>query len=172
MTRQGDTLPDDSPHPPGPSESAAGSVPGSAPHRRILVILLRLAGAITATAFLAIFLPTEWMAAVHARLGLGEFPRVPVVDYLTRSIAALYGFHGVLLLLVSRDPVRHRAIVRYVGVMHVLFGAGLVAIDLHAGLPLVWALTEGPPIVAFGLLVLYLSRGLSIVPRRAAAFCA
>ena len=46
----------------------------------ILVVLLRLAGGITATAFLAMLLPAEWMAATHRAIGLGEFPRAPVVD--------------------------------------------------------------------------------------------
>jgi hypothetical protein len=44
---------------------------------RILVALLRLAGGVTATAFLAMFLPVEWMADTHRWLGLGEFPRAP-----------------------------------------------------------------------------------------------
>ena len=129
-------------------------------HRRILVVLLRVAGGITATAFLAIFLPGDWMAATHRWLGLGEFPRVAVVDYLTRSIAAFYGFHGVLLLLVSRNPAQHRSIVRYLGLMNVLFGLLLIPIDVHAGMPAFWTLAEGPPVVAFGLLVLYLSRSI------------
>src|SRR6185436_17443521 len=91
--------------------------------RRLLTILLRLAGVITASAFLTILLPADWMAATHRALGLGEFPRAPVVDYLARSIAALYGFHGVLLLVIATDPGKYRAIVRYVAVMNVLFGA-------------------------------------------------
>ena len=124
----------------------------------ILVVLLRLAGGITATAFLAMLLPTEWMAATHRAIGLGEFPRAPVVDYLARSIAALYGFHGVLLLLVSGDPVRYRPIIRYLGFMNVLFGVALVLIDLNAGMPTLWTLAEGPPIIGFGVVVLYLSR--------------
>ena len=128
--------------------------------QRILVVLLRLAGGFTATAFLAVFLPADWMAATHRWLGLGEFPRAAIVDYLTRSIAALYGFHGVLLLLVSRNPAQHRSIVRYLGVMNVLFGLLLVLVDLHAGMPAFWTLAEGPPIIAFGLVVLYFSRSL------------
>jgi hypothetical protein len=124
------------------------------------VVLLRIAGGITATAFLAVVLPVDWMAATHRWLGLGEFPRVAVVDYLARSIAALYGFHGVLLLLLSRDPAHYRSIVRYVGVMNVLFGLLLIPIDLYAGMPALWTLAEGPPIVAFGVVVLYLSRSL------------
>jgi hypothetical protein len=129
-------------------------------HHRLLVALLRLGGGVTAAAFLAVLLPRDWMAATHQWLGLGEFPRVAVVDYLTRSVAALYGFHGVLLLLVSRNPAQHRSIVRYIGLMNVFFGLLLVLIDLHAGMPAFWTLAEGPPVVAFGVLVLYLSRSL------------
>lgn len=118
---------------------------------RLLVFLLRLGGVATVTAFFAIFLPVEWMVRTHAWLGLGEFPRSPIVDYLTRSVAALYGFHGCLLLLISTDPVRYRAIVTYVAAMNVALGIIMVAIDLHAGLPLWWTLIEGPPIVSLGI---------------------
>jgi len=127
---------------------------------RLLKILLRLGGVITAAAFLAIFLPVEWMASAHEWLGLGEFPRAPVVDYLARSIAALYGFHGVLLLIIARDPARHRPIVRYAGVLNIVFGTLMTGIDINAGMPDYWTLAEGPPIAAFGVVILYLSRSL------------
>lgn len=125
---------------------------------RLLALLLRVAGCFTLAAFPAMLLPTDWMAATHAWLGLGEFPREPIVLYLARSIAALYGFHGALLLLVARDPVRHRDIVRYVGLMNVAFGILLLIIDLQLRMPFWWILGEGPPIVAFGLVVLLLNR--------------
>ena len=112
----------------------------------------------TIAAFPAMLLPTDWMDAAHRWLGLGQLPRAPVVEYLTRSLAALYGFHGVLLLIVARDPVRHGPIVRYLSVMNILFGIIMMAIDLHAGLPVIWTLIEGPPITAMGAAVLYLSR--------------
>lgn len=121
-------------------------------------MLLRIAGWATASAFLAIFLPVEWMASTHRWLGLGEFPRAAVVDYLARSIAALYGFHGVLLLIISRDPVRYRTIVCYVAVMNIIFGALVFAIDLHAGLPMAWTILEGPPIALFGVALTFLNR--------------
>jgi hypothetical protein len=124
----------------------------------LLVLLLRVAGIVTATAFLAIFLPVEWMASTHRWLGLGEFPRAPVVDYLARSIAALYGFHGVLLLLISGDPIRYRAIVWYAAIMNVLFGLIVTAIDLNAGMPAYWTWSEGPPIAAFGAVIGLLNR--------------
>jgi hypothetical protein len=126
--------------------------------RRLLIIVLRIAGVVTLAAFPAMFLPVDFMAWSHERLGLGEFPRAAVVDYLARSIAALYGFHGVLVLLVSTDPVRYRAIVWYIAVMNITFGIMMVAIDLHAGLPTYWTAFEGPPITAFGIVIALLNR--------------
>jgi len=123
-----------------------------------LQLLLRLAGGFTCASFLAMLLPTDWMASAHEWLGLGEFPRSPLVDYLTRSIAALYGFHGALLLLISRDPVRYSTIVQYVAVMNILFGVIMVLIDWHAGLPWWWTFGEGPPIIAFGVAIAFLNR--------------
>ena len=118
---------------------------------RAIVFLLRLGGAVTVCAFFAMFLPVEFMASTHNLLGIGEFPRSPLVDYLTRSVAALYGFHGCLLLLISTDPVRYRAFVYYAAIMNMAFGVLMVAIDLHAGMPLLWTLLEGPPIIAMGM---------------------
>ena len=118
-----------------------------------LVVLLRIAAIGTMLAFGAMFLPADFMAATHQRLGMGEFPRVPLVEYLTRSIAALYGFHGVFVWIVSRDPVRYRAFVWFVASMNVTFGAIVLAIDLHAGMPRAWSLVEGPSIIVLGLAI-------------------
>jgi hypothetical protein len=128
---------------------------------RVLIVLLRLAGAITLTAFFAIFLPTGWMAATHRWLGLGEFPDAPIVQYLTRTIAALYGFQGVLLLLVARDPVRYRAVISYIAVMNVVFGLIAIGVDLYAGMPHLWTLLEGPPVIVFGIVIAGLNRQVS-----------
>lgn len=118
---------------------------------RLLVFLLRLGGAVTFVAFFAMFLPVDWMVRTHAWLGLGEFPRSPIVDYLTRSVAALYGFHGCLLLIIATDPLRYRALVWYAAAMNILFGIIIIAIDLHAGMPMFWTVAEGPPIMALGV---------------------
>ena len=133
---------------------------------RLLVIVLRIAGCATVAAFPAMLLPVEWMASTHAWLGLGEFPRSAVMEYLARSIAALYGFHGVLVLLVSTNPVRYRPIVWFIAVMNVAFGLMMVAIDLHAGLPPLWTALEGPPIVVFGIVIAGLNRMTAASPAR------
>jgi hypothetical protein len=124
---------------------------------RPLVLLLRCGAVLTGSAFLAMFLPVESMASTHRWLGLGEFPRAPIVDYLARSVAAFYGFHGVLLFLISTDVVRFRPLVWYVAVMNVLLGVTLLAIDVHAGLPAYWIALEGPPVIVIGLLVAFLN---------------
>lgn len=127
---------------------------------RVLVAILRLGGCLTGSAFLAVLLPTAWMAGIHAWLGMGDLPQAPIVVYLARAAAALYGFHGVMLFIIAADPVRHRPLVRYVAAMNIVFGASLVVIDWRAGLPLWWTLGEGPPLVVVGLLVAWLSRSL------------
>ena len=126
--------------------------------QRALVLLLRLMGCVLLLAFPAMLLPESIMASTHAWLGMGEFPSSTLTDYLTRSIAALYGFHGVLVLIVSRDVTRYRPIVTYIGVMSIAFGTMMLAIDLHAGMPWWWTAGEGPPLAGMGLLVLLLNR--------------
>jgi len=126
------------------------------PGERLVVFFLRLSGTITLMAAFAIFMPVEWMIAMHDRLGMGEFPAVPVVDYLTRSVAALYAFHGGMLLFVSRDVRRYRTLVAYLATATLVFGIALLGIGIHAGLPLFWVLGEGPPVAALGLLMLLL----------------
>lgn len=125
---------------------------------RLLRLLLRFGGALLVTAFLAVFLPVEWMASSHESLGMGELPRRPVVDYLARSVAALYGFHGILLFVVSADPAKYRTIISYLVFMNVGLGVMLIAIDLHAGLPMWWTLAEGPSVIMVGILLAILNR--------------
>jgi hypothetical protein len=125
---------------------------------QFLVWLLRAGGVITSSAFLAMVMPTSWMAATNRWLGFGDLPSTPVFEYLARSLSAFYGFHGVLLFLVSRDPAYYRAIVRFLGWMSVVFGLCLAAIDWHAGLPWWWTVAEGPGVAAIGVLVLWLAR--------------
>jgi len=127
---------------------------------RWLRLLLRLSGGVMLLAFPAAWMPTAWMRAQHEWIGLGPFPASPLTEYLTRSISLLYAIHGGLLLLVSAAPRRHRAVIAYLAACDLLFGAAMLAIDLHAGMPLFWTLSEGPPISAMGLVYLLLLRAL------------
>jgi hypothetical protein len=133
---------------------------------RWLVVLLRFGGVLLGTAVLAIFLPDAVMAAIHRRLGLGEYPGAPLTAYLTRSVAALYAFHGGLLLALSTDVRRFRPVLVFVAWATLAFGLALTGIDLHAGLPVWWTLLEGPWVLLVGVLLVVLTRRL---PRGGAA---
>jgi hypothetical protein len=119
--------------------------------RQLLIVLLRFGAVMTGLAFLTLPMPVATMVSVHRWLGLGELPPGPIVEYLARSVSALYGFHGVLLFLLSTNVDRFAPIIRFVAVMNVLFGTILIAIDVKAGLPALWIAFEGPPLVLTGL---------------------
>jgi len=123
-----------------------------------LRFLLRLSGVILLFAFPSALLPTSWMAVTHRWLGLGEFPASSLVEYLTRSVALLYGIHGGLELLISFDTIRYAPIIAYLGWMHLFFGVSMLAIDINAGLPWYWTVGEGPPLIVLGVLLLWLVR--------------
>jgi hypothetical protein len=125
-----------------------------------LVVLLRLSGGLLLLALLAIFLPTEWMAATHRWLGLGEFPGSPLVEYLTRSASALYAVHGGLLLVLACDVRRFAPVIVYVAGAGVVFGVLMVGIDLTAPMPLYWTVGEGPVALGLGLVILWLARSV------------
>ena len=68
---------------------------------QILVLILRLAGAMLVIAFVAVFLPYDVMNRIHQNMGLGILPQTPIVDYLARSLSMFYGIHGVITLYIS-----------------------------------------------------------------------
>lgn len=123
-----------------------------------LVLLLRLSAAALALAALAIFLPESWMAWAHAKLGMGELSRGPLVGYLNRSIAALYAAVGVLTWLIAGDVVRYRPLVAWWGWFHVAFGALMLGVDWYEGMPWFWTAVEGPGLFCAGVLTLVLLR--------------
>ena len=126
------------------------------PSERWLVYLLRFGGVLLGSAVFAIFLPDGWMAAIHGRLGLGEYPQAPLTSYLTRSLSAMYAFHGFLLLALSTDVRRFRPVLRFVAWATVGLGLALLAIDFHAPMPVWWRLSEGPWVILTGGLLVWL----------------
>lgn len=120
--------------------------------------LLQLAGGFMCLAFLAVFMPSSWMAWAHDQMAIGRFPHAPLTQYLTRSTSALYGIHGVLLIALARDVSSHRFVINVIAFLNVLFGILIIGIDFVSGLPLVWTLLEGPPVIGFGALLWWLNR--------------
>jgi hypothetical protein len=130
------------------------------PRERTLILLLRVCGGVMLLALFAIFLPTEWMAWTHRWLGLGEFPASPLVDYLTRSISALYAVYGGLLMLLARDVRRFAPVIVYLAVTGLAFGVVMIGVDFGAGMPRYWSVGEGPLVLVLSSVILWLARGI------------
>ena len=128
---------------------------------RILVILLRAIAVAASLAIVPVFMPHSWMDACHGWLGLGTLPETPIIVYLTRSLSAMYAFHAGLLWIISRDVRRYAAIITYIALAVMVFGAVMLWIDVRAGLPLFWIAGEGPFTIGMGLAILILQRKAS-----------
>jgi hypothetical protein len=99
-------------------------------------------------------------------LGLGTLPETPIIVYLTRSLSALYAFHAGLLWIAARNVRRYAAIVTYVALALMAFGAVMLWIDLRAGLPWLWIAGEGPFTIAMGLVMFVLQRMIGPMPKQ------
>jgi hypothetical protein len=122
----------------------------------MLRVFLRVYGVVAGLAIFAVFMPRAWMAATHEAIGLGKFPDGVIIDYLARSISALYAIHGGLLWLLARDVRRYEAIIVYIAAAGVAFSVFILALDASLGLPIWWILGEGPSVLVISLVILTL----------------
>jgi hypothetical protein len=124
---------------------------------KTLVILMRLAGVLLLTALIPAVMPFAWMKDIHHALGMGELPEGPIMGYLTRSLSAMYAVHGALVFFVSLDVRRYLPVVKFLAVLGVLFGSGMLALDIMVGMPPSWIAGEGPFIIVLGGVMLWLA---------------
>ena len=120
--------------------------------------IFRLIGLSGMLAVGAVVMPFSWMAEIHEYLGLGEMPEGAIVEYLARSLSAVYVVLGVILWKLSFCFVQQLELVRILGYVFTVFGAAIWWIGEKAGMPLSWVLLEGPPAILFGLWVVYTCR--------------
>ena len=80
---------------------------------KLLVWILRTAGAVCALAIVPMLMPTAWAQAAHAAIGLGELPGKPIVVYLVRGMSAMCALYGGLLLLLAGDVHRYRRVITF-----------------------------------------------------------
>lgn len=123
---------------------------------RMLKALLRVYGAVAGLAIFAVFMPRAWMAATHEVIGLGKFPDGAIMEYLARSVSALYAVHGGLLWLLAGDVRRYAAIIAYVAVVGVVFSLFILALDASLALPVWWVFGEGPCVLVISIVILAL----------------
>ena len=123
---------------------------------RLLNLVLRLTGAALVLATPFIFLPHAWHGAAHERLGFGPYPAGPIIDYLARSVSAMYTLSGVFCWLVSFDVRRHATVIIFLGASSMAWGVLLTVVDFQLGLPWWWLLGEGPPAIVLGIVLIVL----------------
>lgn len=125
--------------------------------RRLLVVLLRVTGLTMLCALVFVFCPFQWMAAIHQRLGMGQLNYSPLMSYLTRMLSAMYASLGAVFVFTSFDIVRYLPLVRFVGAVTILGGAGVTILDAIIKLPIFWTVSEGPFTVLLGLAMVLLA---------------
>jgi hypothetical protein len=129
---------------------------------KTLVVLLRFGGVLLLTAVIPALMPFAWMEQIHRQLGMGELPEMPITGYLTRSLSAFYALHGVVVLFVSLEVRRYLPVVKCLAALCIVFGAGMIVLDVRVGMPLPWVLGEGPSMIVLGGVLLWLAgRGRS-----------
>ena len=125
--------------------------------KRVLVVLMRISAVVLLTALVPTVMPFAWMKEIHRWLGMGELPEGPIVGYLTRSLSAMYAMHGALVLFVSTDVRRFLPVVKCLAALGIVFGSGMLAIDVVVGMPLPWTVCEGPFVIVLGGVLLWLT---------------
>lgn len=124
----------------------------------ILKWLLLVMGGMAMLAVVPMVMPTDWMEATNDWLGLGAFERSPLMEYLTRSLSALYALLGALLVYIALNLRRYRDLSVVIGWLTILLGLALTVIDVDAGMPASWTWGEGPPTIVVGAAFVWLAR--------------
>jgi hypothetical protein len=101
-----------------------------------LALLLRIMGGICLLALVPLWMPRAWIDAGHRWVGWGPFPESALAEYLARSVSALSGFYGGLLVVLSADVRRHASVILYQAVAIMVLSASGVIVGTWAGMPL------------------------------------
>ncbi|MFM7151993.1 MAG: hypothetical protein ACKO23_19370, partial [Gemmataceae bacterium] len=133
---------------------------------RQLKYVLRLEAVLLGCALPAVFFPHSWMSSVHESLGMGPLPGGPIMDYLTRSLSLLYFALAPLIWIMAGDPARYLPLLRWLGWGGVLFSVLLLGIDLQAGMPLPWTVSEFAIVFLLSLWIGILAEMLRVSPGR------
>lgn len=124
---------------------------------KLLVWLLRIAGATEILAFIAVVMPRSWMEIANASVGLGEMPDGPLLMFMIRQASYTYGVHGLSLWLLATDVERFRLFIIFNGIAFLIAAPVFVLIDLSSGMPLWWTVSDPLSCGLLGAALLLLS---------------
>ena len=132
--------------------------PPSPTRLRIVTLMLRSLGAVSCSAVIAVMIPHAWMDRIHQRIGLGELPDLPMVDYLSRSLSLFYAWLGILVIRASFDVIRHLRWIRFFAASGLVVAVIQTAIDFLAPVPSWWLVAEGGFLFAYFGTLAWLTR--------------
>ena len=125
--------------------------------QRLLVWLLRLAGAVELLAFVAVVMPRSWMEISNTWLGLQKMPDAPLLMFMIRQASYTYGVHGLSLWLIASDVNRFHAFVVFNAVAFLLAAPVFFLIDFTSGMPWWWTASDPVSCGLLGAALLFLS---------------
>jgi hypothetical protein len=125
--------------------------------QRLLAWILRVAGAVESTAFIAVAMPRSWMELSHTWLGMGEMAGGPVLMFMIRQASYTYGIHGVSLFILASNVTRFRTLIMFNGLAFLLAGPVFFLIHYTAGMPWWWAVFDSLGCALFGAVVIWLA---------------
>ena len=125
-----------------------------------LKLILRIAAVLMGVAVVAAVMPREWMAETHRRLGLGELPAAPIVEYLARALSAMYASFGAVLWVASGDVRRHGPVIACIAVAWGVLTPAVMFLSVMGGLPVWWVAGDMASMLAFVAAVLWLQHRL------------
>lgn len=128
-----------------------------ASHLKRLSRIFFVVGAFTLTAFLFAFMPSSWLQAISGVLGFDGFPDSPLAFYLARNLSLMYGFVGVLFVVMSRDMTRYLPLAVILGWCAIALGIAQAVADAMAGLPWWWTAGESVSTIIGGVLLVWLA---------------
>lgn len=125
---------------------------------RLLVWLLRIAGATEILAFIAVVMPRSWMEISNAWLGLSPMPDGPLLMFMIRQASYTYGVHGLSLWLIATDVKRFHPFVVFNGIAFLVAAPVFFLIDVTSGMPWWWTVSDPVSCGFLGAALLLLSR--------------
>ena len=125
---------------------------------KLLKWLLVVLGAMAATAVVPMVMPFAWMQRANDALGLAPLADTPLIQYLTRSLSAVYALFGVMTIFIGLHVRSYRRLILLIGWLTGLLGLALTVIDFAVGMPPSWSWGEGPPTIVCAAAMIWLAQ--------------
>ncbi len=132
-------------------------------NEKMLVWFIRFTAVMFLCAAPAVVMPTEWKRAIAEFSGV-TLPDSPLVEYLTRSMSALYATMGASYWFMSCDIRRYLPLLRFSVPVMAAFDVTIIILDLMIPMPASWIAGEAFSIILWTLALWWLVRRASSTP--------